>query len=557
MSKKLYLPLLMALLVIFTGCKKMGPLSADYFTVNPNPLEVVGGEVPATITGKFPAKYFNKKAVVTVTPYLVYEGGETAAAPFVYQGEKVEGNNQAISYKMGGNITMKTSFKYIPAMRKSDLYLAFQVKKGSKTYDLPRVKIAEGVIATAELCGTSTPSIAPDKFQRIIKENYKANILFLIQQANLRSSELNSQEMKDLQSELIKANEAENKEIVGVNISSYASPDGGLDLNTKLAEQRENNTTKFLTKQLKKDNINADIEGEFTAEDWAGFQELVEKSNIQDKELILRVLSMYKDPEEREREIKNMSATFKVLAEEILPKLRASRITATINLIGKSDEEISKLASSNPKELNVEELLYADTLVNTDAQKLAIYNKAVEIYPNDFRAYNNIGAINLAQGKIADATSWFQKANRLNPSAPETQLNLGLVSLAKNDVAAAEQAFGRAAGAPELGAAMGSLYAKKGEYTKAVNSFSNASTNNAALAQILAKDYNKAKNTLASIQNPDATTAYLKAVLSARTNNAAGVLSNLKESIKLDPSMAAMAASDLEFAKFDISSVAK
>ena len=308
---------------------------------------------------------------------------------------------------------------------------------------------------------------------------------------------------------------------------------------------------------MQKDNIDAEIEGEFTPEDWAGFQELVEKSNIQDKELILRVLSMYKDPEEREREIKNMSVTFKVLAEEILPKLRASRITATINLIGKSDEEISQLASSNPKELNIEELLYAATLVDTDAEKLAIYNKAVEIYPNDFRAYNNIGAINLAQGKIADATSWFQKANRLNPSAPETQLNMGLVALAKNDVAAAEQAFGRAAGAPELGAAMGSLYAKKGEYTKAVNSFSNANTNNAALAQILAKDYNKAKTTLAAIEAPDATTAYLKAVLAARTNNEAGVLSNLKEAIKLDPSMASMAATDLEFAKFDISSVAK
>ena len=262
----------------------MGGLSADYFTVTPSPLEVVGGKVATTITGKFPEKYFKKKVTVTVTPYLVYEGGETAAASYTYQGEKVKGNNQTISYKLGGNITMKASFDYIPQMRKSDLYLAFKVQKGSKSYDLPRVKVAEGVLATAEISNAATvkPALAADKFQRIINESRKADILFLIQQANIRANQLSTDQMKEFHNEVANAASAANKELKGINISSYASPDGGVELNTKLAENREKNTVKYMNEQLKKGNIETDMTAEFTAQDWEGFKELVEKSNIQD-----------------------------------------------------------------------------------------------------------------------------------------------------------------------------------------------------------------------------------------------------------------------------------
>ncbi|MCP9610630.1 tetratricopeptide repeat protein [Coprobacter tertius] len=559
MNKKLYLPLLLAFMVAFVGCKKMGALSPDYFTVTPNPLEVIGGEVPATITGNFPEKYFKKKATVTVTPYLVYEGGETAGTSYTYQGEKVVGNNQTISYKMGGNITMKTTFKYIPAMRKSDLYLDFTVKSGSKSYQLPRVKVAEGVISTAEICDPNalTPALAADKFQRIIKENYQADIMFLIQQANLRSSELNSNQMKDYQNNVKAAAEAPNKKITGVNISSYASPDGGMELNTKLAQAREDNTTKYLKQQMKKDAVNADLTGEFTAEDWEGFKELVEKSNIQDKDLILRVLSMYKDPEQREREIKNMSSTFKILAEEILPKLRYSRITASIDVIGKSDAEISKLAASDPKSLSVDELLYAATLTNSLSEKESIYKKATEIYPNDYRGYNNVGLICFEKGDINAAENWFNKANKIAPNTPEVQMNLGLIELTKDEFAKAEQAFGKSAGSEGLNEALGVLYLQRGEYAKAARAFGDAKSNNAALAQILTKDYNKAKNTLAGVSEPNATTYYLMAVIGARTNNEKAVTDNLNKAIKLDSNMAKQAATDLEFAKYDISSIAK
>ena len=553
MTKKLYLPLLMAMVVaLFSSCsKKMGPLSADYFTVTPQVLEAVSGKVPATINGKFPEKYFNKKAVVEVTPVLKWNGGEAKGQPATFQGEKVEGNNQSISYKMGGSYTMKTSFDYVPEMAKSELYLEFKATIGKKEVTIPAVKIADGVISTSELVnntlGNANPALGEDAFQRIIKEKHDANIMFLIQQANIRSSELKT--AKEFNKEVANVNEAANKKISNIEVSAYASPDGGVSLNTTLAENRENNTTKMLNKDLKKAKIDAPIDAKYTAQDWEGFQELVSKSNIQDKELILRVLSMYQDPAQREQEIKNISSVYKTLADEILPQLRRSRLTLNYEIIGKSDEEIAKLASSNPSELNIEELLYAATLTNDPAKQEAIYTQATKQFPNDYRAYNNLGKLAYQAGNIDKAESYFKKAANVNAS-PEVNMNLGLVSLMKGDKAAAEAYFGKAAGTKELGESMGNLYIAQGQYERAVNPFGDSKTNSAALAQILAKDYNKAKNTLANVERPDAYTDYLMAVLGARTNNSSMVTSSLKSAVAKDSSLAKKAATDLEFAKY-------
>ena len=564
MTKKLYLPLLMAMVVaLFSSCsKKMGPLSADYFTVTPQVLEAVGGKVPATINGKFPEKYFNKKAVVEVTPVLKWNGGEAKGQPATFQGEKVEGNNQSISYKMGGSYTMKTSFDYVPEMAKSELYLEFKATIGKKEVTIPAVKIADGVISTSELVnntlGNANPALGEDAFQRIIKEKHDANIMFLIQQANIRSSELKT--AKEFNKEVANVNEAANKKISNIEVSAYASPDGGVSLNTTLAENRENNTTKMLNKDLKKAKIEAPIDAKYTAQDWEGFQELVSKSNIQDKELILRVLSMYQDPAQREQEIKNISSVYKTLADEILPQLRRSRLTLNYEIIGKSDEEIAKLASSNPSELNIEELLYAATLTNDPAKQEAIYTQATKQFPNDYRAFNNLGKLAYQAGNVDKAESYFKKAASVNAS-PEVNMNLGLISLIKGDKAAAETYFGKAAGTKELGESMGNLYIAQGQYERAVNSFGDSKTNSAALAQILAKDYNKAKNTLANVERPDAYTDYLMAVLGARTNNSSMVTSSLKSAVAKDPSLAKKAATDLEFAKYftnaDFMSIAK
>ena len=552
MTKKLYLPVMMALIVALSSCgSKMGSLSSDYFTTTPVVLEAVGGQVPVTINGKFPEKYFNKKAIVEVTPVLKWKGGQAKGKTATFQGERVEGNNQTIGYKMGGNYTLKTSFDYVPEMAQSELYLEFTARRGSKRLSIPAVKIADGVISTSELIKntltSANPALGEDAFQRIIKDAHKENIMFLIQQANVRASEM--KKARDFRDEVQEIGGAVNKKIHSVEISAYASPDGGVSLNTGLAKNREKNTANIIERELKGVKLEIPVDSKYTAQDWEGFQELVSQSNIQDKELILRVLSMYSDPEQREQEIKNISTVYSNLADEVLPQLRRSRLAVNYEIIGKSDEEISRLAKSNPKELNLEELLYAATLTANANEKEAIYTEATSLFPNDFRGFNNLGKLAYKAGNLTKAESFFKKAHSVK-AAPEVNTNLGLVALAKGDKSAAETYLGRGAGAKELGEVMGNLYVAQGEYDRAVTSFGDTKTNSAVLAQILAKDYNKAKNTLSAIENPDAYTDYLHAVLGARTNNTSMVISNLRNAISKEPVLAKKAISDLEFAKY-------
>ncbi len=552
MNKKFLLPFfLLAAILAFSSCSnKLKPLAEEYIKAEPQPLEAIGGKVPVTINATIPAKWFNKKAVVTITPVLRYQGGEAWGTAYTYQGEKVKGNNQVIPYKEGANVTMKSSFTYKPEMKKSELFLTFDAKIKNKTVKLPDVKIGEGVLATSALAdaATANAAIAADKFQRIIKEAHDASIMFLIQQAELRSKELKKNEISDWKDLVKNADEAPNQN-VAIEIQAYASPDGGVELNTGLAERREKNTDKYLAKELKKMKVDVPVDAKYTAQDWEGFQELVSKSNIQDKDLVLRVLSMYSDPEQREQEIKNISSVFSTLADEILPQLRRSRLVANIEIIGKSDDEISALAKNDPKALNVEEILYAATLTNNDAEKTAIYNKASELYPNDYRTWNNIGMMAFRAGDLAKAEQMFNKANSVKNN-PEANMNLGLIALTKGDQAKAQQLFGSASGVAELSEALGVLYLEQGEWAKAANSFGSVKSNNAALAQILTKDYNKASQTLNAVPNPDAITSYLKAIVAARTNDANGVVSNLKAAIAKDGSLKKEAAIDLEFAKY-------
>ena len=553
MIKKLYLPLVALLVLAFSSCSKMGELSPDYFTTSPEVLEAIGGKVPVTITGKFPEKYFKKNATVEVTPVLRWEGGEAKGQPATFQGEKVQGNDQTISYKTGGTYTMKASFDYVPEMAKSELYLDFKIKKGKKEYTIPSVKIADGVIATSELptVNSANAALAPDAFQRIIKQAKEAQIMFLIQQANLRASELKSDSLKAFNKQVVTvAGDTKNYKLNNIEISAYASPDGGVKLNTTLAEDRQNNTEKYLNKELKKGKIETTVDAKYTAQDWEGFQELVSKSNIQDKDLILRVLSMYNDPEQRETEIKNISSVYKTLADEILPQLRRARLTANYDVIGRSDEEINEAFDTDAKVLSVEELLYAATLTNDKARQEAIYKKTTELYPNDFRAYNNLGMMAYANGDFTTAENYFKQAASKNANAPEVNTNLGYIEMVKGNVANAETYLSKSTGANTANEALGNLYIKQGQYDRAVQAFGDTKTNSAALAQILAKDYNKAKSTLSAVKNPDAYTNYLMAVVGARTNNADLVKSSMDKVKQQDAALAAKAQNDREFAKY-------
>ncbi len=563
MIKKLYMPLLVAMVAVLTSCgSKLGELSSDYFTTNPQVLEAVGGKVPVTINGKFPEKYFSKKAVVTVTPVLKWDGGQAVGTPATFQGEKVEGNNQTIAYKAGGSYTMKTTFDYVPEMAKSELYLQFTAKVGKKEVEIPAVKIADGVLSTGEILtnakytvAASTPSQSTDKFQRIIKQAKEANIMFLIQQANVRANQLKTDEMNALNEQMgnIVA-DTKSLALTNVEVTAYASPDGELGLNETLAGNRESNATKYIKRQMKKQKMEGNVDTKYTAEDWDGFKTLVEKSNIQDKEVILRVLSMYNDPEKREAEIKNLSSVYATLADEILPQLRRARLTLNYEVIGRSDDEILNTYSTSPKDLSVEEMLYAATLVKSEADKKAVYEKTTSIYPNDYRAFNNLADIAYKNGDIAKATSYLQKAANLNAAAAEVNNNLGLIALINGDKAKAESYLSKSTGASKLNEAMGNLYVAQGQYDRAVSSFADAKTNSAAVAQIMAKDYNKAKNTLNAIANPDAYTSYLKAIVGARTNNASMVISNLADAVKKDNAMAQKALKDVEFSKYVTSS---
>ena len=557
MNRKLCFIAVLGASVALSSCsKKLGQFQSDYFSVNPNPLEVVGDKVPATVTGRVPQKFFKKNAEVTVTPYLVFNGTEVASQAYSFQGEKVRGNNPVISYDNGGTVTIPVSYLYQPEMNSSVLELAFTVNQGSKQYVLPRVQVATGVIPTAAFATakTVTPAIAPDAFQRIINEKYSADIMFLINVANIRAGQLKTNAMDELRKEILATAGNPSLELKEININSYASPDGPEAFDYQLAEKREKNTVNYVEGVLKKDKITefGELTKNFTAEDWEGFKELVSKSNIQDKDLILSVLSMYKDPQQRERELRNLAAVFEVLADQILPQLRYSRITASIDVIGKSDKEIQDLFKSNPKELSVEEILYCATLTDNLNDRMKIYETATRIYPNDYRTWNNLGVTQYEAGNYNAAKANFQKALSLNAKSADAKMNLGLISILDKDYAKANEYFGQAAGADGLNNALGVYYLKMGDNASAVRAFGDSKTNNAALAQILTKDYSKAKATLAAIAKPDATTYYLKAVLAARTNNEADVKANLAKSISLDKTMSDRAANDLEFANFNI-----
>lgn len=556
MKKIVSYSLALSATVLLAGCSgKMNQFKSEYFSANPNPLEVVGQEVPATVSANVPAKFFKKNASVTITPVLVYEGTEQAGQPVVYQGEKVRGNAPVVSYDNGGNLIIPVNYVYTPAMDKSELYMTFNVEQGKKQYVLPRVKVADGVIATAALAdaGTVNPATANDAFQRIINQKYNADIMFLINQANVRKNQLTTDQIQELNAKVAETKGNDNLQLEEINISSYASPDGALDFNEKLAENREKNTLKYLEGQLKKDKMAdfSEITKQWTAEDWNGFKTLVEASDIQDKALIIRVLNDVQDPELREEKIRELSHVFDELADEILPQLRRSIITASINVIGKSDEEINQLFDTDPSKLNVEELLYCATLTNDNARKEKIYSTVVSLYPNDFRGYNNLAKVQYLNKQYAQAKANIAKAAQLAPASKEVNMNSGLLSLVDKDFESANRSLSNAAGLEELSDALGVYYLTQGDNAAAVKTFGKSKTNNAALAQILTKDYAAAKSTLAGIANPDATTYYLTAVLGARTNNESMVRSNLEKAIKLNPAYAAKAKKDLEFAKYN------
>lgn len=554
MRKNLILTLSACSLFLMTSCSKLGKLSADNFSVTPNPLETVGGKVPATVEGQFPEKFMNKKATVTVVPELRYGNGQVAKGQAVtFQGEKVMANHKVISYRLGGRYTMKTVFDYVPAMQKSDMYLAFDARIGNSKVNVPAIKVATGVIATAELYRKAMQQggacLALDSFQRVIDHKQEANVKFLINQANLRSNELKNNSVREFVSMLKRINaDREKLAIKNVEVQAYASPEGGFTFNDKLANKRQNVSEGYVKQQLKGTNLQTDIDAHYTAQDWEGFMKLVQASKIQDKDVILRVLSMYKDPQEREQQIRNMSEGFRELADGILPELRRSRLIINYQTIGRSDQQIKQQYAADPTKLSLEELLYAASLTNDVNAKKAIYKKTTELYDRDYRAYNNLAALALNEGDEHTANSYLSQALQANRKAPEAYANKAYINLTHGEIAEAEHNLADATEANGFNEVIGNLHIARGNYANATDELFN-DNNSAALAQLLNKNYVAAEQTLKAIKQPNGLTYYLFAVLNARQGKNDTAAKYLKEALQKDPSLAEYAKNDLELAK--------
>ena len=559
MKKRNFFALLTVTATLLSSCgglNKMQEMAKDVsYKVTPQVLEERGDKVDVKIDVAYPAKYFNKSAILTATPVLKYDGGETAFPAKKVQGEKVEANNQVISAD-GGSVSYTGTVPFSADMMKSDLVIRVNAELKGKSLTFEDYKIAEGVLASSKLVVVDPkPIMVGDKFQRIIPDEYDADIHYIINRSDVRMSELKQEDITGLADYIKQAEANERVDLKGVKLSAYASPDGALDLNDKLAQRRQASAERFFKNETKKAKIEAAAKEGFlamnyTAEDWEGFKKLMEGSNIQDKELILRVLSMYSDPVVREKEIKNLSAAFEVIAEEILPQLRRSKFVVNVDKIGYSDDEIKQIWSSDPDKLNLEEILYAATLYDDLDTKLAIYKKASDNNPKCFRAINNVGYVYVLKGDADKAQKAFEKAKGMMDNDVVNN-NLGVVALMKGDVDKAEQLFSSSTGAGDaVNYNLGIVKVMKGDYDAAASYFGNTNTVNTALVKLLKDDLNGAMATINKVDSDCAKKDYVKAVIAANQDKEDVALQSLKAAVEKSKELKARAKVDMEFAKY-------
>ena len=514
---------------------------AENVTVNCEPavLEVVAGEIDATVSVTYPEDYFHPKAILEVTPVIVYEGGEAAMEPFVFQGEKVKDNYEVVP-AAGSTVTKKVHFTYAPGMEKSYLELRGVVKHKDKKTDVPSKKAADGANTTYMLvCKKGALDLKADNYQEVIKQTAEGQILYTINSSTVRNNQYKSQSIQDFQAALdeIKANER--KTLVSTDVVAYASPDGKEDQNAKLSGNRSKTAEKAFAKVTKKHPADAPVNVTSVAEDWEGFQELVAASDLEDKDLIIRVLSMYSDPAVREKEIKNMSAVYTTLAKEVLPELRRARFIANVEFQNYTAEELLKLVEENIDVLDETALLRAATLVKENAQKIALYKKAVEKF-NSANGQYNLAVTYIRDGKLAEAKAELAKC------AQDADWNnaMGVVALQENKLADATKYF-KAAANKAANANLAVVDVLNGDYAAAAAKLGECKCFNAALVALLNGNYAPA----AALTCECPKTAYLKAVAAARQGDAEGVKKNLEAAKKCEK-LAARAEKDVEFAQY-------
>lgn len=567
-----YLAIMLAAVLIFTGCKDLEKMQkmADQVTlsVQTSPIEMHGDSIEIKLTGSFPAKFFQKKVTLEVTPVLKYGDQEVAFKSLVMQGEDVEANNKVIPYESGGSFEIVDKIAYDPAMRQATLHARGKATIDDESMNVIEREVAPGTMATATLLDFTDGKVikAADNFERVTYENKEATIQFLINRYNLRGRELRKDEIKAFNDYINKVAEKENMKVENITIDAYASPDGTVELNTELSADREKVTKKYLGNQVKKAKVDIEDEQEVyntrsVAEDWEGFKRELQKSDVPDKDLILRVLSMYNDPAVREKEIKNMSAAFEELKDKVLPQLRRSEFRMKVAIVGFSDEEISKFAIEKPDTLNVEELLYAATLTEDMETQKKIFTTVTQQYSDDWRGHNNLGAINFLMGNYADAKTSFEAAKEIEPNNSKVLNNLGAVALAQNDVEGAKEYLNAAtAGGNAASYNQAIIATKEGKYEDAVDMYASSKyqTVNFALAKLL--QYSRTKNEqaydaalgiLEKVENKENPLLYyVKAVIGARKQDKDMVLNNLRTAIEKNPDLKQTASTDIEFRRY-------
>jgi tetratricopeptide (TPR) repeat protein len=544
--------------VALASCGGLGKMAKNFDDLNnkvdPDPLIVKGDSVALNITGKIPANYFHKKVLVDVTPTIEYDGNTDQFKVISFQGESAVGNGIVVKKAEGKSYNYNDKVPFKPGMEQSEVFVSGLGKQGSKTKDLPKIQIATGVITTPYLVQSDDKAIlAKDKFTRTTEHTVETEIKYLVNSSAVRPGELRSESFNALKKFAKESAKDETVQFDGVTIQAYASPEGELSLNNRLADQRANSAKQAIEREMRANKIKvADnfYKLEPKGEDWEGFKKLMKASTIKDKDLILRVLEMYSDNEKREKEIRNLAETFLVLKEEILPPLRRSQIALAYSKVGKSDEVIAELAKNDPDALNVEEILYAATLTDDLNEKLRIYQAAEKNFPNDFRPSNNVGYIFMLQNKVSEAEAKFEKSNNIKEN-PEATNNLGVIARLKGDRRKAAEMYKKAmAAGPDVKYNMGIVNIQDGDYSGAITNMGSANTFNVALAKLLNGDTSGASSALSnSTEKDSAEGLYLAAIIGARNNDSAMALTNLKKAVDKDSSLKAKAAKDLEFRK--------
>lgn len=534
------------------------------YEVSPNPIELVGDSVELTFSGKIPPEYFHKKVIVEVTPVLKYPAGSAEAQSktlktYTLKGEALEGDGQIIKMKEGGSFSYKDKIAYEKDMRTAEVSMEAHGKFKKKEKVIKDVKVGDGTIVTQLLVkGNEKPILGKDNFVRVTPTTFSADIHYLINRDRVRASELRMDDVTAISSVL---DSLEEKRITLKNcvISAYASPDGEISLNENLADDRAKSASKAVMNIFKRKEIEQGTTEDFyklegKGEDWEGFKTAMEASNIEDKNLIIRILEMYSDVNKREQEIKNLAKTYLEVADEILPQLRRSQIIINAEINGFTDEELKEYAQNDPSKLNEEEILFAATLFDDLNQKLAIYQTAEKQFPEDWRMANNVGYVYFLQNKLNDAKMQFEKAEKIASNEGAIKNNLGAVARLMGDKKKAEEYYTAASGAgPELSYNQGILNVMNGDYSAAVSFLSGTNSFNEALAKLLAGDSDAALRITDNDECDEKGTAlgfYLRAVAGARKESADIVTNNLKSSIAKDPAMREQAKTDAEFIKY-------